>query len=114
MKQIKIKHKNKIIKADYAVKFFDKAKGLMFAMPRKDKGLLIECSDETRMGSAIHMLFVFFPLDVLWLNSRKEIVDIRRVFSFMPFAIPKKPAKYVLELPKGYKSRFKINDKLKF
>jgi len=114
MKQIIIKHKNKSIRVDYAETFFDKARGLMFAMPPKDKGLLIDCKEESRIGSTIHMLFVFFPLDILWLNKKKQIVYIKTVFPFTPLAIPKKPAKYVLELPKGYKIRFKINDKLKF
>ena len=114
MREITIKFRKGKIKAHYAETFFEKARGLMFAVPPKNKGLLIDCNKESRLGSSIHMLFVFFPLDILWLNSKKKIVDIRHVFSFMPFAMSRKPTKYVLELPSGYGKKFKIGEKLRF
>ncbi len=114
MRKIIISTGRKKLKADYAENFLQKAAGLMFATPPKNKGLLMDCGIESRAGSAIHMLFVSFPLDILWLDKNKKIVDMRKVHSFMPLAIPKKPAKYVLELPAGWGKKFKIGEKLRF
>lgn len=79
-------------------KGFSNALGLMFA--RKPRPTLLRNRRETRFGSGIHMFFVFFPLDIIWLDSEYKIVDIRK--NVKPFTgpyYPKKPAKYVLELP---------------
>jgi uncharacterized membrane protein (UPF0127 family) len=46
------------------------------------------------------MLFVLFPIDVVYLDKNKRVVDIAR--NLRPFALnytPKKPAKYLIELP---------------
>ncbi len=77
--------------------FFSKAKGLMFSKKLKDSCLLFIFDKERKIS--LHMFFVFFPIDVIFLNEKKEIVDIKR--NFMPFTLytSKKPAKYVLEMP---------------
>ena len=47
----------------------------------------------------IHSFFVFFPFKAIFLNSKKKIVDVKKI---RPFTIykPRKPAKYVVELAK--------------
>lgn len=47
------------------------------------------------------MFFVFFPIDVLFLNKDKEIVDLKQRLKPFTFYTSKKPAKYVLEMPLG-------------
>jgi len=60
------------------------------------------------------MLFVFYPIDVLFLDKNKIVVEIKE--NFMPFAFytPKNKAQYVTELPKGTikKSKTEIGDKI--
>ncbi len=76
--------------------FWSSALGLMFA--KKPAPALLVSKKENISG--IHMFFVFFPLDIIWLDSEYKIVDIKR--HAKPFTgpyYPKKPAKYVLELP---------------
>ena len=54
---------------------------------------------------SLHNFFVFYPLDVLLLNEKKEIVEIKRNFKPFTFWSSKEKGKYVVELafPGGYK-----------
>ncbi len=93
---------------------FLKSKGLMFSKKIKDSGLIF-VFDRPRKSS-MHMFFVFFPIDVLFLDSKKRVVEIKE--NFRPFAIyyPKKEFSYVVELPDGMvkKSSTKVGDLVGF
>jgi len=91
-------------------------KGLMFEDARKfNYALLFILPRESKLKAAIHMLFVFFPIDVVWLNSNKKVVDIaRNLQPFTPNYTPKKPAKYFVELPAGKATGIKIGDTLEW
>lgn len=92
-----------ISKAREAKGIWGRLKGLMFERKENfDYGLVFESNEETRMGSSIHMMFVFFPIDAVYLDSGKKVVDVAR--SLTPFTLnytPKKKAKYLIELPAG-------------
>jgi len=47
------------------------------------------------------MCFVFFPIDVAFLDSKQRVVEIKE--NFRPFTLynPKRKAKYVIELCSG-------------
>jgi uncharacterized membrane protein (UPF0127 family) len=64
----------------------------------------------------LHMFFVFFPIDVVYLDKKRKVVEIKE--NFMPFTFynPNKRAAYVVELPKGSvkSSNTKIGDTLRF
>jgi uncharacterized protein len=79
--------------------------GLMFTAKR-DRALVFRF-DKERIVS-LHMFFVFYTIDVVFLDSEKRIVETKR--GFRPFGIyfPKKKARYVLELPEGYLEDNKI------
>ncbi len=85
---------------------WQRLKGLMFEKPERFKyGLVFALPRESRSAATIHMFFVFFPIDVVFLNKGKRVVDIvRKLQPFTPSYTPKKPAKYLIELPEG-KSR---------
>lgn len=75
---------------------------------KPDYALVFELEKETRLGASIHMLFVFFPIDVVYLDSGKKVVDIKS--GLKPWSLnytPKKAAKYFVEFPVG-KLREKI------
>jgi uncharacterized membrane protein (UPF0127 family) len=103
-------------KAKYLEHFLPKLKGLMFTLPlRKGKGIILVAPGEGILETMIHMLFVFYPLDIVWLDSNYEVVDFRKmIMPFTPFVAPNKPAKYVLELSHGSIKHIKIGDKLMF
>ena len=100
-------------KAKYCENFLPRAKGLMFSRPLKQgSGVVLVSPKEGILETTIHMLFVFFPLDIVWLNKDKEIVDMQRKVKPFTFVAPKKAAKYVLELPCGVCENLKLGDKV--
>jgi uncharacterized membrane protein (UPF0127 family) len=86
----------KIIKCE---SIFSRLKGLMFSKRLKDSALLFVFPKESRIS--LHMFFVFFPIDVAFLNEKMKVVDLKQ--RLKPFTVytSKKPAKYVLEMPLG-------------
>ena len=80
------------IKAQKITSLAGMAKGLMFS---KKKSLLFDFKQEKKVG--IHMLFVFFPLIVIWLDSKKKIKAIKIMKPFVSFHEEK--ARWILEIP---------------
>lgn len=110
---------NNVILADSVKLYkdiFARSKGLRFAKRLgKGQAIILEADEESIFETTIDMFFVFFPIDVLWVSSEKEVVDIRRgVRPFTPIITPRKPAKYVIELPNGTTSHINLGDKLDF
>ena len=54
---------------------------------------------------SLHMLFVFFPIDVLFLDKNRKIIEIKKNFKPFTFYKSKNKANYVVELtePHNYK-----------
>lgn len=95
------KTKEKILAHDLKVvdSVFGKAIGLMFSRKIKDFGLIFEFSAEKKVS--LHNFFVFYPIDLIFLSQKWEVVEMKEMF--MPFTlyVPKNKAKYILELPSG-------------
>ena len=94
--------KNKIIisKTKYANTFLLQLRGLMFfSKKRFDFALIFFRESESIINSSLHMLFVFFKINVIFLDSKKKVVDIKKNFFPFSFYSPKKPSKYIIELP---------------
>lgn len=75
--------------------FFSKLMGLMFS---KRKNIVLILNKESRLNAIIHMFFVFYPIDVYWLDKNKKIVDQRKRVRPFTFAVPKNKAKYIVEI----------------
>ena len=83
-------------------------RGLMFRR-RISKPLLFILPKPTRRQASIHMFFVFFPIDLVYLDENWRVVDI--YVGVRPFTVnitPKKEAKYILEMEKGTVARSDI------
>lgn len=93
---------------------WQRLKGLMFEDPAKfDYALVFPLERESIANAAIHMLFVFFPIDVVYLSKGKKVVDIAK--NLPPFSLgyaPKKPSKFFIELPAGKSNGIKTGDAL--
>ncbi|MBU1245925.1 MAG: DUF192 domain-containing protein [Nanoarchaeota archaeon] len=87
--------------------------GLMFRGLKKGDSIVLECG-EGIFSAAIHMLFVFYSLDIVWLDKDHIVVDKKTVKPFTLFAYPKRPAKYIVEMRKGFSKDIKIGDKIEF
>lgn len=77
--------------------WWQKAIGLMFS---KDPSNLIMRFDSPRIVT-LHMFFVFFPIDVLWVDGSGKVVELKE--RFLPFRThsPKHFATKVIELRAG-------------
>lgn len=92
---------------------FSKFIGLMLSKNKK-RALVFGFSREKLI--ALHMIFVFYPIDVLFLDKDKMVVDKKENFKPFTFCKSKKKAMYAVELPNGAikKSRTKIGDAIEF
>jgi uncharacterized membrane protein (UPF0127 family) len=102
-----------VVNVKYCDTFFSKFIGLMFSRELKpDYGLLLVENNETRVNTAIHMMFMNYDITVLWLNKQMVIVDKVLARKWVPIYIPKKPAQYVVELHQSKFHEYSIGDKL--
>jgi len=106
-------NKKIISKVRFAKTAWQRTKGLMFEDIRKfDYALIFEFPRESRISASLHMIFVFFPIDVLFLDKGKKVVDKITLNPFTPNYTPKYNAKYVVELPKGKAKPIKLGEKV--
>ncbi len=96
--------------------FLSKSKGLMF----KKKGRLL-LKFWMQDYHKIWMLFMKFPIDLVFIDKNKKIVDIienAKPMSFDPktwkLYYPKKKCKYILEVEAGLSKKFSIGNQLSF
>lgn len=102
------------MKVEIADTFWKKFAGIMFRGEHRHL-MLFPLEKETRTGAAIHSFFCP-PFDVLWLDSNKKVVDLRKdIGPWNPNLMPKKECFYILEAPVGYirNKKIKIGTKLK-
>lgn len=105
----------RVAHADIADSFLSRFLGLMFKRSI-DKGLVLKIPPgRGRRGSGIHMFFMRIPLDVLFLDENKKVVDKIHLKPWQVYN-PKKPARFVIELPEGtFKaSKIDMGDELDF
>ena len=113
--QIKNLTKKTIIvkKSVFIEDIFSKFIGLMFSK-KQNRGLIFRFNKEKIIS--LHMFFVFYPIDVLFVDKDKIIVDKKENFKPFTFYKPRKKAMYVIELPNKVikKSKTGIGDKIEF
>lgn len=103
------------IQAKYCKSFLCQLRGLMFRQHlASDEGLLLVQRRESRSESAIHMLFMFIDLAVIWLSASHQVVDVKHARRWHFMYSSQTPAKYVLELPAERLDEFRIGDQLTF
>jgi uncharacterized membrane protein (UPF0127 family) len=64
--------------------------------------MIFDMGREMRGNIAIHMVFVFVSIDVIYLDGKRTIVDIKHgLRPWIGLAVPKKAARYAIEMPAG-------------
>ncbi len=92
--------------------FLCRLRGLMFRRRlAAHEGLLLTLRRDARLDAAIHMLFVPFDLAVFWINSDMEIVDKVLARAWRLAYIPRRPARYVLEIHPQHLNDYDIGHK---
>lgn len=77
-----------------------------------NSGILLSSKNESRLDSAIHMLFMNFDLAVIWLDKNLTVVDLCLAKKWRSFYFPAKPAMYVLETHPAHLKNFRLGDQL--
>ncbi len=113
--------KGKMLSDDAGLRrsFTGRLLGLMF---QGKKDIVLEAMKEGVKESTIHMMFMRYPIDVVWTDSHLNVVDVKKnVPAFNPFNPktwrlhgPKKPALYILEFGKGDILDTEIGDVIEF
>ncbi len=118
-KQIIIENKNRKVdnlpRIKYCDTFLTQLRGFTFHPRLKlDEGLLLVGTRDSRLDSSIHMLFVSFDLNVIWINSNMQVVDKVIAKSWWPAYFSKQPARYVLEIHPERWGDYEIGDTVQF
>lgn len=111
MKMIVNTTKNAVLSKEFSVcnSIFSKARGLMFSGP---KDLVFKFSREQIIP--LHMMFVFFQIDVIYLDSRMKVVEIKSNFKPFSYYRPRMPARIVIETKAGVirKTKTEVGDQM--
>jgi uncharacterized membrane protein (UPF0127 family) len=97
----------------WCASFACKLRGLMFgpALARHEALLLVE-QRESRVATAIHMLFVPFDIAAIWLDANGRVVDKVRAAAWRPFYAPQAPARFTLEAHVSWLDDIAVGDQL--
>ncbi|MBI2139835.1 DUF192 domain-containing protein [Candidatus Woesearchaeota archaeon] len=74
-----------------------KARGLMFS--REPRALIFPFTPERKVS--FHMLFVFFPIDIIFLDRDKVVIELKENFRPFTFCTTKEKIAYAIEVPAG-------------
>ena len=95
--------------------FWRRARGLMFrASLGPDEAYLFIERKESVAQTTIHMLFVFFPIAVIWLDRDRRVVDTALARPFRPYYAPGGAAQYFVEGHPSMLDRVSTGDQLGF
>ncbi|MGD2205596.1 MAG: DUF192 domain-containing protein [Anaerolineae bacterium] len=97
--------------------FWRRGRGLMLQSRRalaEDRAYLFIERRESVAQAAIHMLFVFFSIAVVWLDREKRVVDKTLARPFRPYYAPSHPAQYYIEGHPSLLERVRVGDQLAF
>ena len=116
MKRLQIVNRTRLLRQPLSVRLCDtfscRFLGLMGRRSiAEDDGLLFVWPREGR-DTAIHMLFMRFPIAVVWLDGARRVVDARLLKPWVGFGVPRSPARYVLELHPVRLAEFQIGDEV--
>ena len=119
MRTIHIVNQSRPLRATLRVVFCSsylcRLRGLTFRrrLP-EEEGLLLVFGRQSRLDTAIHMLFVFFSLGIVWLNDAHRVVDARLARPWVSFLASRQPARFVLEIHPDRLQEFSIGDEVRF
>ncbi|PLW80781.1 hypothetical protein C0585_00755 [Candidatus Woesearchaeota archaeon] len=93
---------------------FSKGMGLRFKKKIVDEAYVFPFDKPVK--ATIDMFFVHFPIDMIFLDKDKKIIEIKEDFKPYKFYFPKNKFSFLVELPNGYvkKQRLKIGKKVEF
>jgi len=104
-----------IPQARWCDSFGSKLRGFSFRRQLgAQEGLVLVESRDNRVNTAIHMLFVFFSLGVIWVNDAGEVVGTAVAKPWRLSYVPPAPARYVIEGQPALVNRVQVGDHIQF
>ena len=92
-----------------------KLRGLQFRRKLEPgEALILVGGSDSTTGSSIHMLFVFFPIAAIWINSKGTVTHTALAKPWRLYYGSKQPAQYVLEGEPKLLESVKVRDKIEF
>ena len=90
-------------------------RGLQFRR-RLDPGeaLILVKAKDSIANSSIHMLFVFFPIAAVWINSAGRVTSTQLAKPWHPYYASTEPACYVLETLPAILEQIQVGDEVDF
>jgi len=85
-----------LAKAKLCDTFLSESLGYMFRRPNGP--FFFKLPWESRVFAGIHMFFVFFPLQAVWLDDEMTVVDVKNAKPWRLYW-PRKAARYLIEAP---------------
>lgn len=79
-----------------------------------NEGLVLVETRDSRLNTAVHMLFVRCELGIIWLDGQGKVVDLARARPWQWQLVPRAPARYVLECHPDHLDGVTIGDHLRF
>ena len=99
----------------WGASFASRLRGFMFRRGlAPGEALLMVEPRASQAGTSIHMLFVSFPLGVVWLDDAGRVVDKVEARPWRPYYAPRGPARYILETHPDFLPRVAVGDVLAF
>ena len=100
----------------YCDSFLCRLRGLTFRkrLEPDDGLLLVQGTRDSKIDSSIHMLFVPFDLNVVWIDTQMTVVDKVLAKPWRPASLSAQPARYVLEIHPEHWEEYQIGDKVEF
>lgn len=102
-------------KGKWCASLWCKFKGLMLHrnLPT-DEGLIFAYGRASKMDTTIHMLFVFFPISVIWISKDMEVITTKIAKPWRPYYAPSQAAQYFIEGDPSLLDKVSVGDKLRF
>jgi uncharacterized membrane protein (UPF0127 family) len=81
---------------------------------RQGEGLILVHNSESIKGSSIHMLFVFTPLTVIWINNSGRVTSVQLTKPWSLYNASPEPSSLVMETSPDLFDRVSVGDELDF
>ncbi|MCR4368384.1 MAG: DUF192 domain-containing protein [archaeon] len=102
-----------IAKTRFAKSAFEKFRGLMLEEEKNfDYALVFELGTPTRIGASVHMMFVFFPICIAFLDGNKRVFEKNILEPWALNYTPKAEAKWLVELPIRHSKKIRVGERL--
>ncbi len=102
-------------KGKWCASYWCHFRGLMFRFNLPDEeGLIFVHKKMSVVNTTIHMLFCFFAIGVVWLDSELKVVDAKLAKPWRPAYAPRSAAQYYIEARPHILERVARGDQLRF